>query len=287
MRVAVTGAAGFIGGAVVARLEALDHEPVKIDRSLGIDILDADLVNAAVEGCDAVIHLAGILGTSELFERPDLAVDVNVKGAIRVLDACRTAGAAYVGITMPDVFPSIYTATALARQHAAAAYHHAYGIPVTHIRAFNVYGPGQAWGPGHPQKIVPTFAARSWRREPMPVWGDGLQAVDLVHVDDVADTLVGAAVSTMDTNPQVASACGRCEVWDAGTGHSVTVLEVVQRVAEITGCGLVEFLPMRAGEIAQAELSAKDLGPFFSAKPWDRFTETVESYRPPATEAVT
>lgn len=273
MRVGVTGAAGFIGSACVNALHAAGHEATPIDISDGHDLLTAPLPDL-LHGADAVIHLAGVLGTSELFEQIDRAVDVNVKGTARVLDACRETGAAFVGITMPPVFPSIYTATKVAAQRIAEAYHHAHGVPVTHIRAFNAYGAGQKWGPGHPQKIVPTFAALSWRGRPMPIWGDGRQTVDMVHVDDIAANLSWAATHT-DDEP-----FGACQVYDAGTGQASTVLDVAMRVRAITGCGLVEFLPMRTGEIPQADLAAEHFGPFTPAVPWDRFAETVESYRP-------
>lgn len=272
MIVAVTGGAGFIGTAVCRRITEDGHEVEVFDRSTGRDIRDVGA--AAYADCDSVIHLAGVLGTAELFDAPELAVEVNVAGTLEVLEACRANGLAYVGITMPDVFPSVYTATKIAAHRLADAYSHAYGVPVTHIRPFNVYGEGQAVGEGHPQKIVPTFASRSWRGLPMPVWGDGQQSVDMVHVTDVAENLAYAATHPED------GPFGHCEVWDAGTGHHATVLDVARRIGEITGCGLVEFLPMRRGEIPQERLVAENVGPFTFGEPWDRFTETVESYRP-------
>jgi len=74
----------------------------------------------------------------------------------------------------------------------ATAWHHAYDVGVSHVRAYNAYGPGQAYGPGHPQKILPTFARAAWEGRPIPIWGDGEQTVDLVHSDDVARMLVDA-----------------------------------------------------------------------------------------------
>jgi hypothetical protein len=86
----------------------------------------------------------------------------------------------------------VYTATKVAATRLASAYHHTHGLPVSHVRAFNAFGPGQAHGPGHPQKIIPTFAVEAWAGRPIPIWGDGNQTVDLIHTSDLARMLVDA-----------------------------------------------------------------------------------------------
>lgn len=270
MRIAVTGGSGFIGRATIAAAAAAGHAAGSFDRSDGNDIL-GDL--SGLQDADAVIHLAGVLGTAELFDTPQLAVDVNVTGTLRILEWCRAHRAAYVGISMPPVFPSVYTATKTAAVRLASAYHHAYGIPVSHVRAFNAYGPGQAHGPGHPQKIVPTFATLAWRGEPVPVWGSGEQLVDLVHADDVARMLIDAL-----------RVGGDDVTFDAGTGTGVTVNEVAARVLDITGSQAgVARLPMRAGEV-ETEIRATGEGwdrlDWAPALSWDRFADAVRAYRP-------
>lgn len=188
-RIAVTGGSGFLGDATVDMANAMGHEAWSFDRSLGNDVL-GDL--SGLQDADTVIHLAGVLGTSELFENVEQALDTNIKGTARILEWCRENDAGFVGITMPEVFPSVYTATKVASSRLAVAWHKAFGVPVSHVRAFNAYGPTQAYGHGHPQKIVPTFSTLGWHNEPLPVWGDGTQTLDLVHVDDVARMLVDA-----------------------------------------------------------------------------------------------
>lgn len=266
MRVAVTGGRGFIGRPLLRELRNRGHQVWTLDlprhdvrtlRSLG--------------GADAVIHLAGVLGTHELFDTVDLAIDVNVKGTARVLDAARQAGAAYVGITMPAVFPSIYTATKMAATGLEHAYHHTYGLRVSRVRAFNAYGPGQKHGPGHPQKILPTFAVEAWANRPIPIWGDGEQTVDLIHTDDLARLLADALGHGDDAT------------FDGGTGVAMSVNEVARRVLDVTGSTAgVRYLPMRRGE-TPTTIAAKGEG-------WDRldwhpefdeakFAAAVESYR--------
>lgn len=270
-RVAVVGARGFIGKHVVHELSRRGHEPVIMD------LPDFDIrqpIKLGDLGPDVVVHLAGLLGTHELFDEVDDAITTNMIGTAHVLEACREAGAAYVGITMPPVFASVYTATKIGARHLERAYHHAYGLPVSRVRAFNAYGPGQKHGPGHPQKIVPMFATEAWSGRPIPVWGDGEQTVDLVHVRDLARMLVDA----LDHGDDV--------TFDGGTGYMATVGQVADWVLDITGskAGVVH-LPMRRGEVPTQVVA--------TGEGWDRldwkptysctaFAQAVESYRPTA-----
>lgn len=234
VKVVVSGSAGFIGARVVELLRDGGHSVEGLDASFGADIVTDDL-ELAFRGADAAVHLAGVLGTAELFDNPRRAVDVNVKGTLNVLDACRASGASYVGITMPAVWANVYQATKHCARELATAWHENYAVPVSHVRAFNAFGPRQKhYGV---QKILPTFAVRAWRNQPIPVWGDGTQTVDLVYVDDLARMLIEAI------------GFGDDEVFDGGTGQALTVLQVAQIVLETTGStGGIDFLPMRKGE---------------------------------------
>ena len=268
MKIAITGGGGFIGVATRRHAQELGHEAWTFDRADGHDILD-DL--GGLKGAEAVIHLAGLLGTHELFTSVQDAIDVNITGSYRVMDWCLNNDANYVGITMPDAFPSIYTATKIATQRIATALHHSRGLRVSHVRAFNAYGPGQKHGPGHPQKIIPTFATAAWRGEPIPVWGDGTQTVDLIHVDDVARILVRACSLTDN------------EVIDAGTGTALTVNQVANYILRTTqSMGGIRYLPMRDGEkptniVAKGEgWDLMDFRPLFL---WPDLGATVRWYR--------
>jgi UDP-glucose 4-epimerase len=196
---------------------------------------------------------------------------VNVTGTLNVLEACRLWGAGFVGITMPQVFPSIYTATKIAATRLASAYHHTHHVPVSHVRAFNAFGAGQAHGPGHPQKIVPTFATNAHQGIPLPIWGDGTQTVDLIHTSDLARLLADATEHGDDIT------------FDGGTGHAYTVNAVAEMVMAVVDVpAKVEYLPMRRGEVP-THVVAKGEG-------WDRLDwrprfkvtdliETIDSYK--------
>lgn len=274
MRVAVTGAAGFIGRAVVAQLDAFGHEAVPLD--LPVHDIRQPTTLAPIVYADAVVHLAGVLGTAELWDDVDTAIDVNVRGALNVLNACRSGDTRYVGITMPDCWANVYQATKQCAQTLALGFHRDFGVPVTHIRAFNAYGVGQKHGRGHPQKIVPTFASRIYAGEPVPIWGEGDQTVDLVHVDHIASCLVDAAISDADEY-------GHGQVWDAGSGIETSVLDVARAVRHCTGLPAeYEFLPMRPGETPHTRLCAASPPPQigFDQHFDTRLAEVVASYAP-------
>jgi UDP-glucose 4-epimerase len=271
-RVAVTGGAGFIGAAVVEELKRRGHHPVVIDRAHGQDVTSPGLGNW-LRGTEVVIHLAGVLGTAELFDKPEIAIDVNVKGALAVLQACRELDVRFVGIAMPECWPNVYQATKYCAKHLVSTWHTNFGVPVSHVRAFNAYGKGQKYGPGHPQKIVPTFASLAWRNRPIPIWGDGTQLVDLIHTDDLARLLVDAM------------SFGNDEVFDGGTGRPLTVQQVAEMILDITGSTAgIEYLPMRLGETATDSTYARGEGwPKLDWRPlfdYAKFVDAVVSYAP-------
>ena len=267
MKIAITGSAGFIGAATTRAAEAEGHEVLHFDRP------DNDILGDLfwLTGADHVIHLAGMLGTAELFDDAENAVMSNVVGTLRILQWCERNGAGFTGISMPPVFPSVYTATKICANRLAEAWNLFRGVPVSTVVAYNAYGPGQKHGPGHPQKIIPTFATEAWNNRPIPIWGDGTQTVDLVHADDIGRMLVAA------------TEFGNGEVFDAGTGTPLTVNDVAQHVIMITGSTAgVKYLPMRDGE-TPTEIVATGQG-------WDLLDwhpgmgfglrETVEWYKP-------
>jgi nucleoside-diphosphate-sugar epimerase len=194
---------------------------------------------------------------------------------LNVVRACVEADAQYVGISMPQVNPSLYAATKTCARLIAEAYMNAEGLKCSHVVAYNAYGPGQAYGPGHPQKIIPTFATQGWAGEPITVWGDGMLTVDLVHVEDVARFLVAALQLT------------KGEIVHAGTGRGSSVIAVARKVQQWTGNkSPIVNLPHRQGErrkptnldVAQFDEVTASLG-LLPELDWDRVRETVESYK--------
>lgn len=271
MRIAITGGGGFLGATAIAYAEEQGHEVWRFDRTDGNDVL-GDLT--ALKDAETVIHMAGMLGTAELFDTPEEAIEANVVGTLRVLEWCKKNGAGFVGITMPDSnWANVYQATKLCALRLATAWHRNFGVPVSHVRAFNAFGEGQKHGPGHPQKFLPTFSTLAWQGKPLPIWGTGLQTVDPVDSRDVARMLVDAA------------RFGNDEIFDAGTGIPVSVAAIAGFVNAVTdNHGHIEFLPMRPGEELDTKIVARGDGwKKLGWRPqlnWERMREVVESYKP-------
>lgn len=269
MKALITGSEGFIGQHVKVMCRQRGFDFVRFDSSLNQDVRSLDDLLEAAGGCTHVIHLAGRLGTSELFDSAHEAIDVNVHGTLNVLQACEKLGLGYVGITMPYVWDNVYQATKKSAADFAAAWRRHRGVPVSHVRAFNAYGVGQKVKPI--QKIIPTFATRAWRGEDLPIWGDGLQLVDMVWAGDIAECLVRALPF------------GNGEIFDAGTGRGMRVREVAEWVLAITDSDSeVVCLPMRSGE-HPANVVAKGEG--WETMGWkpefrvEEFGRAVRSYR--------
>jgi UDP-glucose 4-epimerase len=273
MRVAVTGSDGFIGRHVVKKARELGHTTLEIDHSNDIDVRSGQGAYMVAQA-DAVIHLAGILGTGELFDHPEEAVETNVLGTLNVLKACEDE-TRYVGITMPDVWRNVYQATKRCAKDLASAWHQHRGVRVSHVRAFNVYGPGQKYG--SPQKIIPTFSVAALAGRAIPIWGDGSQTVDLVYVEDVAQILVEVATKFP----------GEDETVDAGTGLPLSVNQVAGYVLNAVGREMddtsVEYRTMRPGETPHSQVVA--LGEGWDLLGWrpqyrpETLKETVRSYQ--------
>lgn len=268
MRIAITGGRGFVGQHVVAAAEQAGHQVQHLDRADGNDIM-GDL--SSLEGADAVIHLAGVLGTMELFDTIEEAIELNITGSYRIMKWCLENDAQYTGILVPDVFPSIYCATKVASKRIADALHHSEGLKVSHVTAYNAFGPGQKYGPGHPQKFGPTFSIHAWQNKPIPVWGDGSHLVDAIPVEQVGRMLVDA-VNHSDNI-----------VFDGGVGSTVTVGEIAEHVIAYTrSTGGIDYLPMRKGE-TKTNVAATGLGwerldwrPSFS---WADLDRTIDWYK--------
>jgi len=236
VEITVTGGHGFIGSATVDVGKSRGHSMRPFDRTTGNDVH-----YIRPEDCgDAVIHLAGMLGTAELFDDPYAAVHENVNGTLAVIQACEVAGAKLVLIGMPMVWRNVYQTTKACAAGLANAWMEHRGLHVSHVRAFNAYGPGQHLHPV--RKILPTFANAAWRGEPIEIWGSGESLVDLIYVDALAEVLVRTAEM----------APGKGEVIEAGTGVGQTVNSVADTVNHhvwLAGSATdIVHAPMRPGE---------------------------------------
>ncbi|MGV6875011.1 NAD-dependent epimerase/dehydratase family protein [Pseudochelatococcus sp. B33] len=231
-RILVIGGTGFIGARVIARLLAAGMRPRIVDFAPNAarlrpgdaaacefvtgDVTSADAVAAASEGCDGIVHLAGML-TVDCARDPARASAVNLTGSINVFEAAKQAKlpVAYLssaGVFGPDSadtpFPmTIYGVTKLAVEGVARVYAADHGVPSLGLRPYIVYGPGESSGIAAGPSIA---IAASLRREPATIRFSG--RAGFVHVDDVARLLVAALSGGLAGSPVLTVAGQTCGV---------------------------------------------------------------------------
>jgi nucleoside-diphosphate-sugar epimerase len=284
MKAVVLGGRGFLGMHIVSQL-ARDRETkvVSFDRRPGNphvpdlqnvsfvrgDILRVSQLMDVLAGADEVYHLAGLLGTSELCTNVPRAVEVNILGTARVLEASRLSDVERVFIaSKPNVWKNMYTVTKAAADQLAQHYVRVYGMKVWILRYFNAYGPGQALYPT--RKLIPAFAAEAMRGLPLSIFGDGEQIVEMAYAQDLAALTISFLRSSHGNEPM-----------DCAGSARLTVNEVASAVNRYFGnpAGTLH-LPMRRGEVPGRGVLA-DLRPLTAAlgdlvfTPWTLSLETT------------
>jgi UDP-glucose 4-epimerase len=249
MRVLVTGGAGFIGSHTAEVLAERGITPVLFDRrgqspakpfteSIIGDVRDFTSVMQAVGECDATIHLAGILGTSEQVEEPLPSIETNILGGLNVFKAIRHFKVPGVYITLGNHWMNnTYSITKSCTERLALMANKEWGTRIAIVRAVNAYGPRQKLGPV--KKIMPTVVMAALNDEAIPVYGDGEQVMDMIYVTDVAEALVRALVVNHGVYDRI---------FEIGTGVPTTVNDIVREVIKQAGGGMAAHQPMRAGE---------------------------------------
>jgi dTDP-glucose 4,6-dehydratase len=236
MNLLVTGGAGFVGshfvrsvlrdtlpGLAGARVTVLDKltyagnfanlGPVAESKRLDFvpgDICDPALVDTVVRNHDAIVHLAAEAHVDRSVLAAADLTSTNVMGTQVLLDAALRHGTArFLQVSTGEVYGSIdtgawterspvspstpYAATKAASDLLALSYHRTHGLPVVVTRCANNYGPYQ-----HPEKLIPRFVTNLLAGGAVPLYGDGSQIRDWVHVDDHCR---GLALALLDGVP--------------------------------------------------------------------------------------
>jgi dTDP-glucose 4,6-dehydratase len=261
MRILVTGGAGFIGSAFVRHTIAnrpdvqvttfdkltyagnLDNlKPVSNNpRHCFVrgDICDSDAVKAvfADTAPDAVVHFAAESHVDRSIMDPGAVIETNVRGTGTLLDAARDARLGrFIHVSTDEVYGDIdppleadeafplrpsspYAASKAGSDLLALAYMRTYKLPVIVTRASNNYGPYQ-----FPEKLIPLMIANALERSPLPVYGDGLQIRDWLHVEDHCRALL--SVLLRGREGEVYNVAGACHLPN---------IEVIRRLLKIVG----------------------------------------------------
>jgi UDP-glucose 4-epimerase len=262
MRVVVTGAAGFVGRAVVQRLVEAGHDVAALtrrpwhDHPPGVapfvaDVLDAGAVMHAIETWepDGACHLAALTRVRDSFREPTRYFAVNVTGTLHVLEAlarlaARTgrvprlvfgstaavygvAGEAPIAEDVPPLPVTPYGATKLAADHAIGFQAATGALGAVSLRCFNVAGATAQTVDGDLTRVIPKALAVAAGREPYLVMnGDGSSVRDYLHVADLADAYAAA----LD-----AAEPGRHAIYNTASSVPVALRDVVDAVQRVTG----------------------------------------------------
>lgn len=221
-RVFITGGAGFIGSTLAGRLverntvviydnlsrNSLKQKPFREHPNIRLiegDVLDFDRLQNAMQGSDIIVHCAAVAGIDTVIKSPVTTMRVNMVGSANVLEAASRLPRCHrvVCFSTSEVFGQqafrssetdntvmgkvgearwTYAVSKLAEEHLAIAYYQEKGLPVTVVRPFNIYGPGQE-GEG----ALKAFVIRAIRNERLEVHGDGTQIRAWCYVDDMVD----------------------------------------------------------------------------------------------------
>ncbi len=285
MRIFVTGGAGFIGSNFVRRMVARPNvEVVTFDAltyagnlvNLGDleglagrhafirgDICDADAVTKAMAGADAVVHFAAESHVDRSIATSAPFVRTNIEGTRVLLEAARECGVQkFVHVSTDEVYGSLgatgyfteesclapnspYSASKAGSDLLARAYCETYGLPVVITRCSNNYGPYQ-----FPEKLIPLMIIHALEGRALPVYGDGGNVRDWLHVADHCSALEAVLRE---------GAVG--EVYNIGGHNERTNLEIVKMILRFMGRdeSLITFVKDRPGHDRRYAIDASKM----------------------------
>ena len=220
------------------------------------DILDEAVAVAAGSDMDVVVHLAANTGVAPSVEDPRTDCITNVVGTLNYLEASRrssvrrfifASSGAPVGEVEPPIHEEVvphpvspYGASKLAGEAYCSAYFRTYALETVVLRFSNVYGPGST----HKSSVVAKFIRHALNGEPLPIYGDGNQTRDFIHVDDL-----GRAIRLGAEKPGIGG-----EIFQIATNKETSITELSERVSE-----LVSELRGTRPDVVRGEFRAGDV----------------------------
>ncbi|HCO96307.1 MAG TPA: epimerase [Phycisphaerales bacterium] len=222
-------------------------------RLIEADIRDRDAMDRAVgDGVDVIVHLAARAGVRPSIAQPVLYADVNINGTLNLLEAAKkyeikkfifaSSSSVYgnnekVPFSEEDNvdFPiSPYAATKKAGELICHTYHHLFGMSITCLRFFTVYGPRQ-----RPDLAIHKFAKLIEENKPIPVYGDGSMMRDFTYIDDIIDGTVGAIEN-----------CNGYNIYNLGESQPISVNDLITEIEKVLGKKAVrQYEPPQPGDV--------------------------------------
>ncbi|MDQ1480065.1 MAG: dTDP-glucose 4,6-dehydratase [Actinomycetota bacterium] len=306
MKLFVTGGAGFIGSNFVRHVFANSDDEVTVYDALTYagnlstlrdvdddprykfvlgNICDPGTLEHAMRGHDAVVHFAAESHVDRSIAGPDDFINTNCFGTNIVMDTARRLEIGrVVHIGTDEVYGSVevgsshesdaleprspYSASKAGSDLIALSYHHTYGLPVVVTRCTNNFGPFQ-----YPEKVIPLFTTNLLDGSPVPLYGDGLNERDWIHVDDHC---AGVYLALHEG--------GAGEIYNIGAGNETPNRALVDKLLALTERGedLVEYVTDRLGHDRRYSVDIakiSELGWTSKRSLDEALAQTVEWYR--------
>lgn len=287
IRLLITGGAGFIGSNFIKYMldmykanvhitnidlltyagnlsNLVDVEGLSNYQFVQGDIADPELVRRLLqEPYDAIIHFAAESHVDRSIEGPMGFFHTNVMGTLVLLEAARKCGIKrFIHISTDEVYGTLgpqgsftettamlpnspYSASKASSDLAVRAYYHTYGFPSIITRCSNNYGPRQ-----YPEKLIPRIITNALQDMPIPVYGDGGQIRDWLHVNDHC-----RAIDLVLRSGQPG------EVYNIGSNNESTNLEMIQRILNVLNKphSFIQFIEDRLGHDRRYAINAEKI----------------------------
>lgn len=312
----ITGAAGFIGSNTSEMLLKKGYNVISIDsfndfysplikrsnaneiaktaESIGANfkLYEVDIRNGedidrvfAENKIDAVIHLAAYAGVRPSIENPEIYIDVNINGTVKILECMKKYGIKrHVFASSSSVYGnnkkvpfsekdpvdkaiSPYAATKKAGEIICYTYHHLYDINTACLRFFTVYGQRQ-----RPDLAIHKFTKLIIEGKPIPFFGDGSMRRDHTYIDDILDGIYKALIWT--DSPEK-----RYDIFNLGESHTITLTELVDTISDELGIKpIINSLPLQPGDVMQTFADVSHAREVLGYEPKTSFRDGIKKF---------
>ena len=310
MKILVTGAAGFIGSKLAYILSKRGDMVVGVDnfndyydvrlkearvKEFGLDVQHLDIAEKAAvdalfatERFDKVVNLAAQAGVRYSITNPYAYLQSNLVGFLNILEACRSnnvphlifaSSSSVYGLNTKVPYSendkvdnpvSLYAATKKSNELMAHAYCKLYGISMTGLRYFTVYGP---WG--RPDMAPMLFAKAISKGEPIKVFNNGDMIRDFTYIDDIVE----GTIQSIDCEPEPNENGLRYGVYNIGCSNPVKLMDFISEMEQAMGKPAVkEFLPMQPGDVYQTYADTTRLEAEVGYKPHVKLHEGIAKF---------
>lgn len=299
MKICVTGGAGFIGSEIVEQLISLNHEVVVIDSLTyagdlsnlsdvagRYDFYQTDIRNKinlekvfGKEQIELVIHCAAETHVDNSITNPEIFVQSNILGTFNLLELAKQNLIEFIHVSTDEVYgsrlsgefneedllspSSPYSASKASAEMLVMSYVSTFNLSARIVRCSNNYGPRQ-----FPEKLIPTIISRLFSDRTVPIYGDGSNIREWIHVSDSARAII-----------QVALKGRQGEIYNISSSDFRSNLEVTKKILSILGFPetRIEFVSDRPGHDFRYAIDSSKIRNELSWEPVIKFEEGINS----------